>query len=59
MTGKDYLNYYKTILEKVSFDKRLFAKEYAKAVNHLDDDEAGTLSRWVRSKGYDRRMGYN
>jgi hypothetical protein len=29
------LEYYKVILTKISFDKKLFSKEYKKAIKHL------------------------
>lgn len=46
-----FLDYYKTILDKVSFDKTLFTKEYQKALNILKDDEAGNLNTWLKSRG--------
>jgi len=45
-----YLDYYKTILEKVSFDGRLFNKEYRKARNSLSPEEVASLDDWIRSK---------
>ena len=44
------LEYYKVILTKISFDKKLFKKEYKKAIKHLDDDERAALKNWVRSQ---------
>jgi len=45
-----YLDYYKTILEKVSFDGRLFNKEYLKARNSLCAEEVASLDEWIRSR---------
>jgi len=42
------LSYVKVILEKVSFDRRLFRKEYKKSLRWLSRDEAGALRQWVR-----------
>lgn len=46
-----FLDYYKMILSKVSFDDDLLAKEYTKALNALKEEEARTLEHWVKSKG--------
>lgn len=40
------LEYIKTILQKVSFDKALFEKELAKAIQLLVPDEVKQLKRW-------------
>ena len=40
------LEYIKTILQKVSFDKALFEKELAKAINMLIPEEVKQLKRW-------------
>lgn len=40
------LEYIKTILQKVSFDKALFEKELAKAIRMLVPDEVKQLKRW-------------
>ena len=40
------LEYIKTILQKVSFDKALFEKELAKAIKMLVADEVKQLKRW-------------
>ncbi len=55
MDKSSFLNYYKTILEKVSFDKRLLKKEYKKAKELLEGPEARDLDYWVKSKGLLRR----
>jgi hypothetical protein len=46
-----FLDYYKTILDKVSFDPVLLKKEYQKAINNLHAHEIGDLNRYVSSKG--------
>lgn len=40
------LEYIKTILQKVSFDKALFEKELAKAIQMLVPGEVRQLKRW-------------
>jgi hypothetical protein len=46
-----FLNYYKVVLEKVSFDHRLFAKEYEKALRSLNPDEIKELQNWLDYHG--------
>lgn len=43
-----FLDYYKIILQKVSFDRYLFRKEYRKAIQTLKESEAKVLKRWIR-----------
>lgn len=40
------LEYFKTILSKVSFDKRLFEKELKKAIKALVPREINVLKEW-------------
>ena len=40
------LEYFKTILKKVSFDRRLFEKELRKAIKSVLRDELSELKRW-------------
>lgn len=40
------LEYFKTILSKVSFDKKLFEKELKKAIKSLLKDDLSELKRW-------------
>ena len=40
------LNYVKTILTKVSFDKSLFEKELSKAVEKLTTNDLSELRSW-------------
>lgn len=44
------LEYFKTILAKVSFDKRLFEKELRKAIKSLVKDELQELKNWCYTK---------
>ncbi|MEO9482593.1 MAG: hypothetical protein ABJG47_04080 [Ekhidna sp.] len=44
------LEYFKTILSKVSFDKRLFEKELRKAIKALIPDEVYELKEWCYAK---------
>lgn len=44
------LEYFKTILAKVSFDGRLFEKELRKAVKSLIEDELQELKNWCYAK---------
>ena len=45
-----FLEYYKTILDKVSFDYDLFIKEYRKAINVLTPAETDALNGWIKSR---------
>jgi hypothetical protein len=44
------LEYSKVILSKISFDKKLFRKEYKKAFRYLDKDDRVALKHWVRAQ---------
>jgi hypothetical protein len=46
------LDYSKLVLRKVSFDKRLFWKEYRKMCKRLTKDESINLRNWVKMKLY-------
>ena len=46
-----FFEYYKTILDKVSFDPALFRKEYQKAKNSLGTSEIQDLNRWLHARG--------
>ncbi|WP_035463721.1 hypothetical protein [Algoriphagus vanfongensis] len=52
MGKTSYLDYYKTILEKVSFDKNLLMKEYHKALQVLQEYEKKELNNWLNSQGF-------
>jgi hypothetical protein len=44
------LEYTKLILEKVSFDRRLFEKELKKAIRYLIEPELRELERWCMER---------
>lgn len=44
------LEYSKIILSKISFDRRLFRKEYKKAFRSLDGNDRDALKHWVRAE---------
>ncbi len=44
------LEYSKIILLKISFDRKLFMKEYKKAFRHLSIHERIALRQWVRNE---------
>ncbi len=44
------LEYTKTILEKVSFDRKLFEKELRKALRYLMEPELRELERWCMER---------
>lgn len=43
------LEYVKIVLSKVSFDRKLFRKEYKKSLSWLSTNEASELKQWLRS----------
>lgn len=43
------LDYCKYVLQRVSFDVRLFRKEYRKSLRWLSRDEIVRLKEWVRT----------
>jgi hypothetical protein len=43
------LEYYKFILERVSFDALLFEKEFRKAISNLPPEDAQELKIWVKT----------
>jgi len=48
------LEYTKTVLQKVSFDAKLFAKEVRKAAKRLLPEEIEELKIWLRQFIYDK-----
>ncbi len=46
-----FLDYYKMILEKVSFDQTLLVKEYQKAMKLLEGDEKDQFHDWLINEG--------
>jgi hypothetical protein len=47
---RSMLDYCKIILAKLSFDRRLFKKEYKKSFNYLRPDEQSQLKKWIREE---------
>ena len=47
--AKAMLEYYKTVLQKVSFDVKLFSKELKKAITKLLPDEIEELKAWLQN----------
>lgn len=47
-----FLEYYKMILERVSFHPELFIKEYKKASRHLHASDVGDLNQWINTRGF-------
>ncbi len=52
MNGRGFkqsmLGYSKIVLEKMSFSKKLFLKEYRKSLSMLNPEERDELRKWVR-----------
>lgn len=46
-----YLDYYKTVLDKVSFSHQLLKKEYRKALSILKPEEKAYLNNWMKDRG--------
>lgn len=51
-----FLEYYKLILQKVSFDPLLLRKEYRKAIQQLRPDEVDQLEKWLRRTPYYQKL---
>ena len=47
--AKSMLEYYKTVLQKVSFDVKLFSKELKKSISKLLPDEIEELKVWLQN----------
>ena len=54
---KTELEFYKTILEKVSFDRMLFEKEFNKAIIGLSYKDSNELKRWKRRFIFEKIQG--
>ena len=52
-----FLEYYKTILNKVSFDNELMKKEYSKALKSMSPFEQQQFLQWVEQEGLIERIG--
>lgn len=48
--GMSMLDYCKVILEKISFNPRLFRKEYRKTFRYLAREEHDELKVWLRNR---------
>jgi hypothetical protein len=46
----NHLEFYKTVLQKVSFDKTLFRKEYVKALSDLSASDKLKLMWWCNKE---------
>ncbi len=46
------LDYCKLILQRVSFDRRLWRKEYRKSLKRLPASESGQLRQWAKAQLY-------
>jgi hypothetical protein len=55
---KSMLEYTKTILTKVSFNKTLFFKEYKKARLYLQPQEVNALRDWLRKNKFPFRTNF-
>ncbi len=44
------LEYCKTVLEKLSFNRRLFIKEYRKSLGYLNADDGNKFKTWARER---------
>lgn len=44
------LDYCKVILLKISFNKRLFRREYRKSFKYLKPNEHNELKKWIREQ---------
>ena len=45
------LEYCMKVLQAMSFDRKLFQKEYLKSLNWLSVEEGRQLEHWVRNNG--------
>jgi hypothetical protein len=52
------LEYSKLILSKMTFDKKLFKKEFKKAFRYLNREERRQLIIWIRSESELERLVY-
>ena len=53
------LEYFKTVLSKVSFDNKLFEKELKKAIGSLIQEEIMQLREWCYSQFSEHRLVLN
>lgn len=50
LNSKAMLEYQKMILDKVSFDRKLFEKEFYKSFKWLNEEESNLLKHWAYKK---------
>jgi hypothetical protein len=43
------IDYYKTIMDKFTFDRNLFRKEYRKSLQYLSTEDQAELKEWLRT----------
>ena len=53
------LEYFKTVLSKVSFDSKLFEKELKKAIGSLIQEDIMQLKEWCYSQFSEHRLVLN
>ncbi len=51
MMKTSYLDYYKLVLDKVSFNGHLFSREHKKAMKTLQPEERVCLNNWLKTRG--------
>lgn len=56
MDENTFLNYYKTVLEKVSFDQFLLNKEYQKALQTIAPSDHSKLDQWLYENGLKQKL---
>jgi hypothetical protein len=49
-------NFFKILLEKVSFDQRLLNKEYKKCLNYLNEREREKLTFWASFQDFSNQI---
>jgi len=54
-----YLDFYKFVLLKVSFDSHLLSKEYHKAMRNLNEVENQELLVWLHEEGLIQQIAPN
>ncbi|WP_421878837.1 hypothetical protein [Marinoscillum sp.] len=46
------VDYLKLILDKISFNRDLFVKEYRKGIRYLSPGERAELRKWLEGRGF-------
>ena len=55
---KSFLEYYKLVLSKVSFDAALLQKEYKKALKYLSNHEQQEFERWLHEQNLHHQLKF-